>query len=73
MSKPISIFAVRSKALVLLWILLLCMFHVCLCNVVLTVSLVLQPCGHLLGSLVCCVFLCLWCSGSGVVLDCIDS
>ena len=43
----------------------------------------LQPCGHLmrngwpLGSLVCDVFLCfchfpMWCSGSGVVLDCID-
>ena len=44
----------------------------------------LQPCGHLLGkgwplgSLVCDVFLCfchfpMWCPGSGVVLDCIDS
>ena len=44
----------------------------------------LQPCGHLLGkgwslgSLVYYVLLCfchfpMWCSGSGVVLDCIDS
>ena len=44
----------------------------------------LQPCGHLLGKgwplcfLVCDVFLCfvffpMWCPGSGVVLDCIDS
>ena len=44
----------------------------------------LQPCGHLLdkglplGSLVCDVILCscfylMWCSGSGVALDCIDS
>ena len=44
----------------------------------------LQPCYHLLGkgsslgSLACCVFLCfchfpIWCSRSGVVLDCIDS
>ena len=45
---------------------------------------VLQPCGHLLGKgwplgpPVCDVFLCIchfpvWCSGSGVMLDCIDS
>ena len=44
----------------------------------------LQPCGHLLGmgwplgSLVCDVSSCfchfpMWCPGSGVVLDCIDS
>ena len=44
----------------------------------------LQPCGHLLGkgwprgSLICDVLLCfchfpMWCPGSGVVLDCIDS
>ena len=55
---------------------LLFVFRVC--------QVVLQPCGHPLGngwplgSLVCDVFLCfchflMWSTGSGVVLDCIDS
>ena len=57
MSKPISIFAVRSKALVLLWILLLCAFHVCLCYDVLSVpcSLVVT-CWTLLRVVFSCVY-----------------
>ena len=51
---------------------------------VMLLYLFIAACGHLLGkgwplgSLVCDVFLCfchfpVWCPGSGVVLDCIDS
>ena len=68
-----------SKAMLLLWIFLLLFFMFVkffFCSS--------QPCGHLLGkgwplgSLVCDVLLCLchfpvWCPGSGVVLDYIDS
>ena len=57
--------------------------YLCFVSVMLS-CMSLQPCGHLLGkgwslsSLVCDVFLCyshfpMWCPGSGLVLDCIDS
>ena len=72
-----DMFADHSKAVILLWIFLLYMFHV---YTLVSVSCSLVPAGKGLnfGSLVCCVFLCLchfsiWCSGSGKVLGCIDS
>ena len=74
LSPPVKQFTDRSKEVLHLWIL----FVICV------PCLSLQPCGHLmgkcrpLGSLVCDVFSCfchfpLWCPGSGVVFDCIDS
>ena len=69
-----------SKTVLLFWILFVIYVSCLSCCLVCS----LQPCGHLLGkgwphgSLVCDVFLCfchfpMWCPGSGVVLDCIDS
>ena len=69
-----------SKAALLLWIL----FVICVCHTVLSVSCSLvvtswEKADHL-ALIVCDVFLCfchfhiiLWCPGSGLVLDCIDS
>ena len=56
--------------------LLLFMFHVYLCYGVLPCEHLVERC-HPLSSLVCHVFLCfchfpIWCSVSGMVLDCID-
>ena len=72
----------RSKAVLLLWIPLLFMFHVCFCYVIVSVpcSLVITCCElAVLLALLCVVFSCAFvpfpicCSRSGVVLDCIDS
>ena len=69
--KPSSknIFTDRSKAVLLLWISLviyvscLSVFPVCS----------FQPCGHLYVMFLVFLSLPMWCPGSGVVLDCIDS
>ena len=81
LSPPVKIFLTdRSKAVLLLWIIfviyVLCLSCFLVCS--------LQPCCHLLGkgqplgSLVCDALVCfcyfpVWCTGSGVVLDFIDS
>ena len=75
-------FTDRCKAMPLLWFLFV-IYASCL-SLLCCLACSLQPCDHLLGkgwplgSLVCDVFLCfchftLWCPGSGVVLDYIDS
>ena len=81
LSPPVKYFTYRSKAVLLLWI-YLCFFLSCVCYAFVSVCLYV-PCGHLLGkgwplgsrSRYPTVSLSLshWYSGSGVVLDCIDS
>ena len=74
------IFTDCSKAVLLWWIIFVIWVSCLLCFFVCW----LKPCGHMLGkgsflgSLVCDILLCfcyfpMWCPGSGVVLDCIDS
>ena len=73
---------IRSKAVPLLWVLFV--IYVSCLSLLCYLICSLQPCDRLLGKawslgyLVCCVFLCvrhipIWCLGSGVILDCIDS
>ena len=84
MFKPSSNFLTDcSKAVLLLWILFLFLFHVCLCHTVWSFpcSLVvtcweradLLALWYMMFSFVLSLHFPIWCPGSGVVLDCIDS
>ena len=72
MFKPSSVYTDRSKAVLLLWIFLLFMFHVYLYYTVLCVpcSLVITCWERAdLSAILCVMFPRIWCIGSGVVLD----
>ena len=81
LSPPVNYFTDRSKAVLLLGIFYV-FFLSCVCYAFVRVCLYV-PCGHLLGkgwplgSRLWCLTVSLpfphWYSGSGVVLDCIDS
>ena len=76
LSPPVILFPDRSKTVLLLWIFLLFMFHVCLCDAVLSVlSSRVITCWERTDSsaLLCCVLCVIVTFSYAVVLDCIDT